>query len=143
MGLFNKRDYLIQARSACNTLEIHNKTLENKNTTITECANIIDGLLLIFEDLYKITPYIKREFKIEPDNYQDFKKLYLNKLRSIVFNRKKEIIDKYESTGELRYYSQLINLNDDIKSAKELFYDYKDYLKNDDLEKIISEGEKK
>lgn len=141
-GLSQKDKYLIQARSACDTLEFHKKELENPNTDIVTCANITDGILLIFESLYEILPYIKDEFEIEPDNFEDFKQIYLNNLKTIVEERKKEILDKYKKTGQLRYYSQLVNLNDDIKKAKKIFYAFKDYLINDDLEKIISEGEK-
>lgn len=141
-GLSQKDKYLIQARSAFDTLEFHKKELENPNTDIVTCANIIDGILLIFESLYEILPYIKNEVDIEPDNYDDFRNMYLNNLKLIVEERKQKIIEKYNKTGQLRYYSQLVNLNDDIKKAKKIFYAFKDYLINDDLEKIISEGEK-
>ena len=137
-----KEKYLIQAESAINLMDIRNEELENNNLDIVQCANIIDGLIMVFDELYKITPFIKNKFDIQPDNIEDFKELYGNKLRSIIYNKKQEILEKYNKTGQLRYYSQLVNLNDEIINAKKLFPEFIEYLNNDDLEKIISEGEK-
>lgn len=142
MGLSQKEKYLIQAESAINLMNIRNEELENNNLDIVQCANIIDGLIMVFDELYKITPFIKNEFDIQPDNIEDFKKLYGNKLRSIIYDKKQETLEKYNKTGQLRYYSQLVNLNDEIINAKKLFPEFIEYLNNDDLEKIISEGEK-
>lgn len=140
-GLSQKDKYLIQAKSANESLEFYMKQFKDKNKTISECTNIIDAILIIFEELYKITPYIKNEFEIDPNNFEDFKIMYLNKLRDLIDDRKQEILEKYNKSGELRYYSQLVNLNDEIKQAQKSFPEYSDYLKNDDIEKIISEGE--
>lgn len=142
MGLSQKEKYLIQAESAINLMNIRNEELENNNLDIVQCANIIDGLIMVFDELYKITPFIKNEFDIQPDNIEDFKELYGNKLRSIIYDKKQETLEKYNKTGQLRYYSQLVNLNDEIINAKKLFPEFIEYLNNDDLEKIISEGEK-
>ena len=141
MKLNQKEKYLIKAESAIFTLENHHQKLENENTNISVCVNIIDGLLLIFEELYKITPYIKKEFEINPDNYEEFKELELNKLDIIIKERKNKIIKKYNETGQVRYYTQLVNLNDEIKEAQKTFPEYKKYLENKDIEKIILEGE--
>ena len=140
-GLSQKDKYLAQANSAINLMNFYDKELKG-NISIEQCTNMISSLTVVFEELYKITPFIKNEFDIQPDNIEDFKKLYGNKLRSIVYDKKQEILEKYNKTGQLRYYSQLVNLNDEIINSKKLFPEFIEYLDNDDLEKIISEGEK-
>lgn len=120
--------------------EFYNEQFDKENMLIGYYANIISSYIDIIWFMYKDLEYVP-EYKnqIEPNNFEEAKKIYINKLKYKVDKIKQEKIKLLEQTGEVKYYTALVGLEEDIKDTIKTFPEFKNILKYDDLEKILNQ----
>lgn len=131
----------LSVRLAPSTLKQYMENFEKKNMLIGYYANIIDSYILYLECLYNDLEYVPEyKNKIFPNNFEDAKIIYKNKLKDKVESIKQEKIKQLNKTGEVKYLTAIIGLEEDIKDTLKVFPQYKEELKYDDLEEITNRG---
>lgn len=112
-----------------------------ENMLISYYADIIEGYLLSLENLYRDLEY-NQQYKnmIEPNNFKGALKIYKDKLNRKLYGIKVNKIKLLEDTGEVKYFTAIVGLEEDIKDTIKSHPYFQDILKYDDLEKIIEQN---
>lgn len=136
-----KHNLELGIKLAPSTQKFYMEEFNKENMLIGYYTNIIDSYIMILEYMYNDLEYLP-EYKnqIEPDNFEDAKKIYKNKLKLKVEEIKQEKIKPFAKTGEVKYLTAIIGLVEDIKDTLKIFPQYKEELVYEDLEKIINGG---
>ena len=129
----------LSIRTAPATQKLYMDQFAQENMLIGYYTNIIDSYIMVLEYMYKDLEYLPvYKDQIEPNNFEDAKKIYKNKLRLKVEKIKRDKIKPFEKTGEVKYLTAIVGLEEDIKDTLKIFPQYKEELRYDDLEKIIN-----
>lgn len=132
---------VIGLRIAPSTQKIYMEQFNQENMLVGYYVNIIDSYIDILEYMYKNLEYLPEyRNQIEPNNFEDAKKIYKNKLKMKVEQIKQDKIKPFAKTGEVKCLTAIIGLEEDIKDTLKIYPQYKNELTYEDLEKIINGG---
>lgn len=125
--------------SSPSTQKIYMDQFNQENMLISYYANIMHGYILSLEFMYKDLEYLpKYKNQIEPSNFEEAKKMMHINFKNKIEEIKKEKIKMFSKTGEVKYFTALVGLEEDIKDTIKLFPEFEKDLNYDDLEQIIN-----
>ena len=118
--------------------QTHLDLLNRDNMPTNYYVGIIDGFLIALKNMYDDLEYVpKYKEQIEPNNFKEAEILMRQKLKNRIEEIKQEKISWFNSTGEIKFLSAIIGLEEDIKDTIKEYPQYKRELNYDDLEEII------
>lgn len=118
--------------------KIYMEEFDKDNMIVCHYANIIDSYMMSLKKMYDDMEYLpKYKSQITPNNYKDAEKICRAKLKNKIDAIKKEKIKPLAKTGEVKYFTAIVGLEEDIKDTIKLFPQFREELDYSDLEKII------
>lgn len=118
--------------------QTHLDLLNRDNMPTNYYVGIIDGFLIALKNMYDDLEYVpKYKEQIEPNNFKEVEILMRQKLKNRIEEIKQEKISWFNNTGEIKFLSVIIGLEEDIKDTIKEYPQYKRELNYDDLEEII------
>lgn len=118
--------------------QTHLDLLSKDNMPINYYVGVIDGFLIALKNMYDDLEYVpKYKEQIEPNNFKEAEILMRQKLKNRIEEIKQEKISWLNNTGEIKFLTAIIGLEEDIKDTIKEYPQYKNELNYDDLEKII------